>query len=232
MPSNRAIDAALLESLGEAARCARPEGLALLSRALTHRSLSGARDDYERLEFLGDRVLGLIVAEMLMQRFPDEEVGAINRRHAALVRQETLARAAQEVGLAPYIVLSEGEARGGGRENPAILADVMEAVIAVLYRLGGLEAARAFVERLWRPLMERDFSPPRDAKTRLQEWLQARGRALPVYRMVERSGPDHAPSFVIAVEAPGVGVETAEGPTKREAEQAAAGRLLERLEET
>ncbi len=206
----------------------------LLAQALTHSSRAGsAAQSYERMEFLGDRVLGCLVAELLYRRFPAENEGALGKRFAALVRRETLAEVAGPAGLdlGPYLRLSRGEEDSGGRQNPATLADACEAVIAALYLDGGLAAARRLVDPIWAPLLEADLTPPQDAKTRLQEWAQGQGLPLPVYKEVGRSGPDHAPLFTLRVAlADGRGAE-AEGRSKRAAEQAAAEALLTRLTE-
>lgn len=206
----------------------------LLRQALTHASVSGARaceaGSYERLEFLGDRVVGLIVADMLIDAFPREPEGDLARRHAALVSREALAEVARDLGLGEFLLVSRGEAEGGGRQNPALLADVCEAVIGALFRDGGLPAARAFVEPRWRPLLTQARRPPQDPKTALQEWAQARGLALPTYREVARAGPPHDPQFTVAAEVEGAAPATGEGRSKRLAEQAAARRLLAHLE--
>lgn len=202
----------------------------LLERALTHRSVEAAGGvDYERLEFLGDRVLGLIVTEMLMSSFPDEREGALAKRLAGLVRQEALASVARDIGLGQHIRLSRGEDEGGGRENDAILSDVCEAVIAAIYHDGGLDAARVFIERHWRDRLQSAEAPPQDAKTTLQEWAQGRGMALPSYKVVGREGPDHAPSFTVRVELADGTSADGNGPSKRAAEQQAAHRVLEML---
>lgn len=202
----------------------------LLEQALTHRSVEAAgRQDYERLEFLGDRVLALVVTEILMQSFPAEREGSLARRLAALVRQETLSEVSREIGLGAHLRLSRGEAEGGGRENDAILADACEAVIAAIYRDGGLEAARGFIERHWRPRVLAVTAPPQDAKTALQEWAQGRGLPLPSYVVVSREGPDHAPAFTVRVAIAGGPAAEGQGSTKRVAEQAAARRALESL---
>lgn len=214
----------LIERLGHRFR-----DTTLLKTALTHSSAAGR--SYERLEFLGDRVLGLIVADLLIQRFPAEPEGALARRHAALVRRETLAEVALELDLGPHLRLARGEADAGGRENPAILADVCEAIIAALYLDGGLRAARGFVEPLWTPLLESARRPPQDAKTALQEWAQGRGLPLPIYEIVDRSGPDHEPLFTVAVSVEGLPVVTARGRSKRLAEQTAAEQLFARVQE-
>lgn len=200
---------------------------ALLERALSHSSLS--RASYERLEFLGDRVLGLIVADMLYRQFPHEPEGALAKRHAALVRRETLAEVAGRLGLAEAIAMTPSEDEAGGRGNPAILADVCEAILAAIYLDGGLEQARLLVEREWQSLLEADLKPPQDAKTALQEKAQGRGLALPSYREIGRSGPDHSPEFEVEVEVKGMGRAVGSGRSKRLAEKAAAEALLEQV---
>jgi len=147
--------------------------------------------DNQRLEFLGDRVLGIVVAEMLFRAFPDEDEGALARRLAALVRQDSLAAVARECALGGYLTISRGVAGGGGRDNPAILAEAGAALIGAIYLDGGLETARVFVERHWRPKMDAEAKPPQDAKTALQEWAQAAGLALPLYTVVKSEGPPH-----------------------------------------
>jgi len=206
---------------------------ALLHQALTHSSAAGtageAARSYERLEFLGDRVLGLIVADMLLDRFPGEPEGALARRHAFLVSREALAEVARELDLGAFLRVSRGEDEGGGRANPGLLADVCEALIGALYRDGGLEVARAFVAPRWSPLLDQDRTPPRDAKTGLQEWAQGRGLPLPTYREVAREGPAHEPRFTVAVSVGDRPAAEGTGRSKRLAEQAAARELLARL---
>ncbi len=218
----------LAERLGHG--FARPE---LLARALTHPSVAnrqgGIDDSYERLEFLGDRVLGLIVADLLLARYPREPEGALALRHTELVRRETLAEVAAEIGLHDYLRLAKGEEAAGERHNPALLANACEAVIGALYLDGGLAVAWAFVERLWGARLEAVARPPQDAKTGLQEWAQARARGLPNYREVGREGPAHEPFFTIEVAVAGEEPARGEGRSKRLAEQAAAARLLARL---
>lgn len=202
----------------------------LLTEALTHSSYQGdgggRRHSYERLEFLGDRVLGLVIANLLFRRFPGEEVGALARRHAAVVRGEALAEVAHGLGIAACVRLSRGEEDAGGRRNPSLLADACEAVIAAIFLDGGLDAAKEVVERLWRGMIERDASPPKDPKTLLQEWAQGFGRPLPIYREMERSGPPHAPLFRVEVSVEGFAPVAATGSSKRSAERAAAEGLL------
>ena len=202
----------------------------LLEQALTHPSaVSPARPDNQRLEFLGDRVLGLCVAEALLEAYPDAAEGALAPRFNALVRRETLAEVAIEIGLGEHLRLGRSESITGGRRKLAILADATEAVIAALYLDGGMPAARAFIERHWRGRLHGMTAAPTDAKTRAQEWAQARGLAPPVYRLAARSGPDHAPLFTVEA-----GLETGETATgqarsKKLAEQEAAEALMGRL---
>jgi ribonuclease-3 len=219
---------------------ARPE---LLADALTHpsalsfvagrrqgrRHSTAAKGGYQRLEFLGDRVVGLVVADMLWRQFPNEPEGYLTRRLTSLVRREALARVAAGIGLAPYVVLSPSEAASGAAENPGILGDVMEAVIAAVYLDAGFAAAFAFIERHWAPLIGETAAPPRDPKTELQEWAQARRLPLPAYHLVATSGPDHAPQFTVAVRVKGQDEASATASSKRAAETAAAAALIDRL---
>jgi ribonuclease-3 len=218
--------APLAEALGH-----RFEHAELLTEALTHpsarsRGRGAARRGYERLEFLGDRVLGLIIAEWLWRRFPEEAEGALTRRHTSLVRREMLSKVANAIGLGAHIILSAGEDAAGARTNQSVLADVCEAVIAALYLDGGLAAARGFVERWWEPQLTKLGAPPRDPKTALQEWAQARGRTLPVYRTVATEGPAHRRTFTVTVNVDGLPPATANGSSKRAAETAAAAAAL------
>lgn len=214
--------ASLAEALGHA--FARPE---LLAEALTHPGAPrGGRRSYERLEFLGDRVLGLIIAELLWRRFPEEAEGALTRRHTGLVRRETLSEVATKIDLGRHVRLSSGDEATGARANPSVLADVCEAVIAALYLDGGLAAAQRFVERWWEPQLAELGAPPHDPKTALQEWAQARGRALPVYRTVATEGPAHRRVFTVTVTVEGLPPGTASGSSKRAAETAAAAAAL------
>lgn len=182
--------------------------------------------DNQRLEFLGDRVLGLIVAEMLFAAFPAEDEGALAKRFAALVRQEGLAAVALDLGLGRFLTLSRGEEESGGRDNPATLADACEAVIGALYLDGGLDAARSFIERHWQPMMSAEALPPKDAKTALQEWAQAAGLNLPRYTVIRSDGPPHDPVFEVEVAVEGKPPASGAGRSKRAAEQAAARELL------
>lgn len=234
----KAAPPALAPILGHA--FARPD---LLETAITHPSATGRNRtkrarrstkaaaeaklaDNQRLEFLGDRVLGLIVAEMLFQAFPEEDEGALAKRLASLVRQDGLAQVAQGLGLGRFLILSKGEEESGGRENPATLADACEAIIGALYLDGGIDAARSFVERHWRPMMTADLNPPQDAKTALQEWAQAAGLNLPRYRVIRSEGPPHDPVFEVEATVEGYPSRSGTGRSKRAAEQAAATQLL------
>lgn len=200
----------------------------LLARALTHKS-AGADTSNERLEFLGDRVLGMVVAETLYAAHPGWDEGELAVRLNGLVRRETLAQIAVEIDLGRYLRLAKGEDEQGGRAKPAILADAMEAVIAAVYLDGGLAAARGVVGRLWSGYLANKITPPKDAKTALQELSVARGLGQPRYEMVDRSGPDHAPVFVVAAVLPGGERAEGRGSSKRVAEQEAAQRLLDIL---
>lgn len=203
----------------------------VLKLALSHSS-AGAAGDNERLEFLGDRVLGVVIAEKLYADFPHEDEGGLAVRLNAMVRREACAKVAREAGLAPHIVMASSESSSGGREKGGILAGVCEAVIAALYLDGGMDTAKAFILRYWRVMFEDRVPELRDAKTALQEWAQSGvlpDKPQPKYRLKQRSGPDHAPLFMVEVELPGCESETGEGSTKRAAEQAAARAMLLRL---
>jgi len=207
---------------------ARPE---LLVRALTHGSIaSPTRPDNQRLEFLGDRVLGLAMAEALLAADRGASEGQLAPRLNALVRGETCAEIAREIGLGEVLKLGRSEMLSGGRRKEALLADALEAVLAAVYLDAGWEAARALTLRLWGDRLRRVEPDARDAKTVLQEWAQAQGMPPPRYEMVDRSGPDHAPRFRIAVTlADGRAAEAEGAGTKRAIEQAAAQALLGQL---
>jgi ribonuclease III len=202
----------------------------LAESALTHVSApkAGRNESYQRLEFLGDRVLGLVVSEMLYEAFPEASEGDLSVRLARLVRRETCAEVAEEWDVGPLVVMGAGEARGGGRKKAAILGDVCEALIGAVFLDAGFAAARALVRRCWEGRMRADAAPIQDAKTAVQEWAQARGLPTPIYAEVERSGPAHLPRFIMQVELPGYAPERGEASSKRAAEQAAARAFLER----
>jgi ribonuclease-3 len=203
----------------------------LLRRALTHSSLSSpTRGDNQRLEFLGDRVLGLVMAEALLAQDEGAREGQLAPRFNALVRKETCAEVAREIDLGAVLRLGKSEMATGGRRKQALLGDAMEAVIAAVYLDAGFEAARGMVLRLWGPRLSRVEEDARDAKTALQEWAQARGQTPPDYVEIGRSGPDHAPVFTVEVRLQSGETARAEAKVKRRAEQAAARALLDRLD--
>ena len=201
--------------------------LALLRRALTHAS-AGEGGDYQRLEFLGDRVLGLVVAQMVFEANPGAPEGELSLRLNALVNAETLADIADEIGLSGLIVAGSELRTLTGRKRVNLRADVMEALIAALYLEGGLEAARNFIRRYWEGRSKAPTAARRDAKTELQEWAHQAARAVPVYAVESRDGPDHDPVFEVSVRIEGVEPAIGSGRSKREAEQAAAAAVLVR----
>ena len=201
----------------------------VLTQALTHASAGARAITNERLEFLGDRVLGLLAAEALMTRFPDAREGDLAPRLNALVRKETCASVARDLELARYVRVSGSEGRAGAHK-PAILADACEAVMAAVYLDGGIEAARRFFQTAWAHVLEEVDVLPRDAKSALQEWTQDRGLGLPRYEQTARSGPDHRPEFTVRASVTGMGEATGIGNSKRTAEQAAAAAFLIKLE--
>ncbi len=201
----------------------------LLVRALTHGS-RGGEGASERLEFLGDRVLGLAVAEALFAADPAAPEGTLSPRLAALVRREACARVARGLDLGAGLKLGRSEMLSGGRKRETLLGDAMEAVIAAVFLDAGWEAARAVVLRLWAPLLAEAPQVTQDAKTALQEWAQGRGLPPPAYGLVSREGPAHAPLFTVEARLPTAEAEQAAAPTKRAAEHAAAAALLRRLE--
>lgn len=203
---------------------------ALLIRALTHSSLSTeTRPDNQRLEFLGDRVLGLVMAEAVLAQDPTAPEGTLAPRFNALVRKETCADVAREIDLGAVLKLGKSEQMTGGRRKNALLGDAMEAVIAAVYEDAGFDAARALVLRLWGDRVAEVDADARDAKTALQEWAQARGQTPPSYVEIGRSGPDHAPVFTIEARLQSGESARAEARAKRQAEQAAAAALMSRM---
>ncbi len=213
---------ALQQRLGH--RFAEPE---LLSRAVTHRSFSS--DHNERLEFLGDAVLSLAISALLFERFGGSDEGDLTRVRAHLVREDTLHRVAVVIGLPEVLRLSEGEARGGGAQRPSILADALEAIIGATFLDGGFDPARALVQRLFgEVIVSTDIeSWTKDAKTELQEWLQARRLPVPTYRITSTRGQAHAQTFEVECGVPALSLaETGEGRSRRVAEQEAARRML------
>jgi ribonuclease-3 len=204
----------------------------LLAQAITHSSAGEGRRgsvDNERLEFLGDRVLGLIVAELLMERFPEAKEGELGKRLTALVQRDALATVARDIGLGPHLVLGTLDAATGGIDNSNVLADACEAVIAALYLDGGLDAARQFIATAWRAQVAAVATLPAEPKTALQEWAQGRGKPLPAYRVISALGQAHSPVFEVEVTVEGYEPATASGASKRAAEKAAAQLLLDRI---
>lgn len=201
----------------------------LMRRALIHSSMRGRmKVDYEQLEFLGDRVLGLVVADMLTRGFPEAREGELALRLNALVSGAACAEIAQESGLTELILADIGLKALQGDKARNVRADVVEALIAAIYLDGGLEAVRPFVEKFWSGRMQAAGAAPREAKTALQEWAVQQNGATPVYRVEDRSGPDHDPTFVVEVSISGFAPGRGTGASKRKAEQAAATRVLRR----
>ena len=199
----------------------------LLVKALTHPSRKSKRvnHDYERLEFLGDRVLGLVIADMIYHRYPSESEGDLAKRLTGLVRREACTLVAEKIGLVKHMNVSAGDIT----PNSAVLCDAIEALIGALFLDGGIEPAKTFIQTHWSEILEQSIKPPKDAKTHLQEWSQQKGYGIPVYTLLSHSGPDHAPSFEVEVT---IAAHTAAGAgtTKRMAEQVAAQQLLERVQ--
>ena len=199
----------------------------LLVEALTHRSAAGAKGvgSNERLEFIGDRVLGLVIAEWLIERFPDEQEGKLGPRLAALVSKPALASIAETHNVGAMLSVAPGEAKRGVSTQANVLADAIEAMIGALYLDGGLDTARQFIRRVFDQTVQGQAAPPKDPKTALQEWALKRALPLPLYEIVGRSGPSHAPQFVVRVSVGEVSA-TASAGAKRVAEQQAAQNLL------
>lgn len=193
--------------------------------ACTHRSMDGEENN-QRLEFLGDRVLGLVIADMVYHHFPNEREGDLAMRHAALVCADALALVARKLNFGDMLIMAEGEERSGGRCNSSNLSDMAEAIIGALYLDQGLAAAEHFITTHWTELLHQNLTPPKDNKTLLQEWAQAQGLPLPEYVELERTGPAHAPQFTIEVTVTGYPPHHATGASKRDAQQQAAEKLL------
>lgn len=208
----------------------RPSQPALFQRALTHASFGG--DQYERLEFLGDRVLGLAIASWLYELFPDEPEGQLSKRLNALVARDVCAEVARELGVPDRVRLGKQARDDGASDSDNVIGDVVESLIGALYLDSGLEAAIAFVRSAWGDRVSARDKAPQHPKSALQEWAAAQEKKPPAYRLAERSGPQHAPTFIVEVEIKGVGSASAEGASKQEAETAAAARLLEQLKMT
>ena len=204
-----------------------PKDISLFERALTHSSLGP--DSYERLEFLGDRVLGLIIGRWLYERFEAEPEGQLSRRHNALVARETCAEVGRQLGLPPLIRLGKQAREDGASNSDNVVGDVVEALIGALLLDGGIEVADAFVRRAWEPHLDGQGKAPVHPKSALQELAAARGLKTPVYEVAGRTGAQHSPRFTVRVSVGAAGEASAEGSSKQEAETAAAEALLERL---
>jgi ribonuclease-3 len=205
----------------------KPDDPSLYERALTHSSRGD--DHYERLEFLGDRVLGLTIATWLYELFPDEPEGKLSRRFNALVSGETCAGVARELGVGGQAILGKQARDDGAADSDNVLGDIVEALIGALYLEAGFDAAAAFVRRAWGERVSTHDRAPKHPKSELQEWAAAHDKRPPHYHLTGRSGPHHAPRFVVEVEISGVGTASADGLSKQEAETAAAKALLEKL---
>ena len=189
-----------------------------LERAITHSSMDTG-PNYERLEFLGDRVLGVIVAEILFRKYPEEREGALAKRFSALVRGKILATIGQEIGIEEYISSSAGH-------NENVIADVMEALIGAVYIDGGLAPCKAFIEKYWAEHLKVMVRPPQDPKTQLQEWAQAQKLKIPTYEIVGQEGPDHAPEFTVRVSVQGYPPQEATASNRRQGEKNSARKFL------
>ncbi|MBL8642174.1 MAG: ribonuclease III [Alphaproteobacteria bacterium] len=198
-----------------------------LERALTHSSRGV--ENYERLEFLGDRVLGLVIAEILYRSFPFEKEGALARRHSALACTETLAKTARELDIPGVVIASSAELASGGNKQDNLLADCMEAIIGAIFIDNGYIPCQEVITSLWGDKIYTLSQPPVDSKTALQEWAQARGLPIPIYEITERSGPDHAPQFKVRVTIEGQTQIDAVGSSRRAAEKLAAQMMLDYL---
>jgi ribonuclease-3 len=205
----------------------RPRDLSLYERALTHGSFSS--DHYERLEFLGDRVLGLVIADWLIETFPGEAEGKLSQRLNALVAGEVCAEIARGLGVAARLRLGKQAQDDGVFESDYVLGDAVEALIGALYLDRGLEAAARFIRRAWGDRVDRLAAPPKHPKAELQEWTAANNRRPPAYKVVRTSGPDHAPRFTVEVSVKGHGEAVGEGTSKQDAETAAATAMLGKI---
>lgn len=200
----------------------------LLKLALTHPSVANVKSN-QRLEFLGDAVLGAVVAWIVYELYPEEKEGELARRQAALICGKTLTQVARDIALGDALQIGTSEVQSQGRDNASNLEDALEALIGAMYLDGGMAAAECFILPRWQALAKSVEAPPKDAKTGLQEWAQARGLPVPTYRVIETTGPAHAPQFTIEVSVEGYAPKHAKAASKRVAEQEAAGALLAEL---
>lgn len=197
----------------------------LIETALTHAS-SSRSNNYERIEFLGDRVLGLIIAEYLYKHFPKEQEGALAKRLAALVQGSMLAEIAQDIDLGQYIQFSESEKAAGGADNMHLLADVFESMIGALYLDAGFEPCRILIEKYWADRFDKMVTPPMHPKTTVQEWAQSQSLPLPLYTIIDQTGPDHAPIFIIELSIEGFESVRAQGKSRQAAEKESAIKFI------
>ena len=205
-----------------------PRDIRLFELALTHSSVGA--DNYERLEFLGDRILGMVIAQALFERYPNEPEGNLSKRYNGLVDRDTCAENAREIGVPAFVRLGKQAREDGASQSENVVGDVMESLIGALYLDGGMEAARRFILKLWEPDLAMQRRAPQHPKSALQELAAARQCKVPVYEVVGRAGAHHAPKFTIRVSVPRLGEATAEGTSKQEAETAAAAALLKQLQ--
>lgn len=221
-PLSSTLSAWLEQALGHA-----PHDLGLFERAITHGSAS--RESYERLEFLGDRVLGLTIARWLYERFPHEPEGQMSRRYNVLVARETCAEIGREIGVPAQIRLGKQAREDGAIGSDNVVGDVVEALLGALLLDGGLERADTLIRRLWSPYLDSQKRAPQHPKSRLQEYAAAKGHRPPTYELVGRLGPHHSPTFKVRVNVGGLGEAEADGASKQDAETAAAAALMERI---
>jgi ribonuclease III len=204
-----------------------PNDISLFELALTHSSAAGS--NYERLEFLGDRVLGMVIAHALYERYPKEPEGNLSKRYNALVDRETCAENGREIGVPALVRLGKQAREDGASQSENVVGDVVEALIGALFIDGGLDVAKRFILKLWEPDLSSQRRAPQHPKSALQELAAARGVKTPLYEVVARTGAHHAPTFTVRVSVPQLGEATAEGASKQEAETAAASALLSQL---
>jgi ribonuclease-3 len=206
-----------------------PKRMELFELALTHKSI-GTGDDYERLEFLGDRVLGMVMARTLYDRHPSEPEGYLSRRYNVLVARETCADIGRDLGIPELVRLGKQAREDGAKQSDNVVGDVVEALIGALLIDGGTEAAQGFIEQAWGSHLDEQHKAPHHPKSALQELAAVKGRKMPVYEVVGRTGAAHAPTFTIRVSVPGLGEATATGTSKQDAETDAAEALLQKLQ--
>ncbi len=204
----------------------------LLKEAITHSSFLAKKNfNNERMEFLGDRVLGIVIADILFKKYPDEDEGGLAKRHSALVSGKTLALIAKEIDIGKYMEFSDSEKSTGGASNSHLLANAMEALLGAIYLDGDLQPCKKIIGKLWEDKIDMMVKAPQDPKTELQEWAQARKLGIPEYKIIEKNGPDHSPVFVISLHISGYNEITAKGSSKRKAEKKAATLFLEKIKD-